>query len=62
MLPPLTDTPHHCAARDAGAIATVAALRPADAAQPLLAAQIVGAHFQAMDRLPRRRPAAPAGE
>ncbi|HXA21044.1 MAG TPA: hypothetical protein VNW90_02010 [Acetobacteraceae bacterium] len=31
--------------------ATVAALRPIDAAQALLAAQIVGAHFHAMDRL-----------
>jgi hypothetical protein len=49
--PPPTDTPHDRAARDAAAIATIATLRPADAAEALLAAQIVGAHFNAMDRL-----------
>ena len=57
--PPLADTPRDLAARDAAAIATVAALRPTDTAQALLAAQIVGAHFHAMDR---RRTAGPAGE
>jgi hypothetical protein len=49
--PPLTDTPHDRAARDAAAVATIDALRPTDAAQALLAAQVVGAHFHAMDSL-----------
>jgi hypothetical protein len=47
--PPPTDTPEARAVRDVAAMAAVTALRPADAFEARLAAQIVAADAQAMD-------------
>jgi hypothetical protein len=47
--PPPTNTPEARAARDESAMAAVAALRPADAFEARLAAEIVAADAQAMD-------------
>jgi hypothetical protein len=49
--PPVTDTPEDLAHRDNAAIAQVAALLPANAAEAALAAQYVAANAHAMDSL-----------
>jgi hypothetical protein len=49
--PPVTDTPEDRTHRDNAAIAQVAALLPANAAEAALAAQYVAANAQAMDSL-----------
>jgi hypothetical protein len=49
--PPVTDTPEDRTHRDNAAIAQVAALLPANAAEAALAAQYVAANSQAMDSL-----------
>jgi hypothetical protein len=59
--PPVTDSPADRAERDEVAMAAVAALRPTDAFEALLAAQVVGANAHAMDCLrlavqPREQP------
>jgi hypothetical protein len=52
LLPaPLTDLPEERAARDQAAIDAVAALKPADAFEAMLAARIVGANAHALDCL-----------
>jgi hypothetical protein len=53
--PPVTDTPDDLARRDNAAIAQVAGLLPANAAEAHLAAQFVAANAQAMECLRRSR-------
>jgi hypothetical protein len=54
LLPaPLTDMPEERTARDQAAIDAVAALKPADAFEAMLAARIVGANAHALDCLRR---------
>ena len=47
--PPVTDTPEDLARRDNAAIAQVACLLPANAAEAALGAEFVAAHAQAVD-------------
>ena len=47
--PPVPDTPEARAGCDAGAMAHAIALRPADAAELMMAVQIVGTHAHAME-------------
>jgi len=49
--PPLTDTPEERAARDEGAIASLAVLKPADAFEARLAARVVAADARATECL-----------
>ena len=61
--PPVTDTPEDLAHRDYAAIAQVAGLLPANAAESHLAAQFVAANAQAMECLRRSRdPAMPLAQ